>query len=136
MKLFSLIFLLFSAQVFAAKPPKEIITQMVTMASVEAALGVCFASTEYKNLPATEALKFHDISIKITDIIELIQKRYDDDILYLAFMLESQSIGDSLEFKRYFAKTYSRQCAQQLLIDSTETINSVRTRVNIQIKKK
>lgn len=136
MKFLLIFFSFLSAQAFAAKPPEAAMAQLQIMATVQAAIHECLNSPEYKKLSATEALKFHAITSKASDIIERIEKRYDDDLAYLAFMSASIQIGDSPEFKSAFAKTYSRKCAQQLLIDSTETLNTVSDRINSLIKKK
>jgi hypothetical protein len=136
MKLAPLFLCLVSTYASAVKPPAEVLSQMETMATVQAAIEICLNSTEYKNLSATEALKFHDVSLTASNIIESIEKRYDDQYAYMAFITASIKISESLEFKRDFAKTYSRKCAQQLLTDSNQTLNSVRTRINSLIKKK
>jgi len=136
MKLAPLFLCLASTYASAVKPPAEVLTQMEIMATVQAAIEMCLNSTEYKKLSATEALKFHDVSLAASNIIELIEKRYDDQYAYMAFITSSIKIGESLEFKRDFAKTYSRRCAQQLLADSNETLNSVKNRINSLIKKK
>jgi hypothetical protein len=136
MKFLLIFFYFLSAHALAAKPPEAAMNQLQIMATVQAAIQVCLNSPEYKQLPATEALKFHAITSRASDIIEKIEKRYDDDLAYLAFMSASMQIGDTPEFKRAFASTYSRKCAQQLLIDSTETLNTVSDRVNSLIKKK
>jgi hypothetical protein len=109
---------------------------MEIMATVQAAIEVCLNSSEYKKLSDTDALKFHDVSLTASSIIESIEKRYDDQYAYMAFITTSIKIGESPEFKRDFAKTYSRKCAQQLLTDSNQTLNSVRTQINSLIKKK
>jgi hypothetical protein len=115
---------------FAAKPPQQVIQQMEILARVQAAYQLCFASIEYKKLPATEALRFHDISIKIGEIAEIIEKRYNDDAAYMAIMTAALTISESPEFQSSFLRTYSKKCAPQLLIDSSETIKTVRARIN------
>ena len=126
---------LFSASAFATKPPPDVIEQMEILASVEAAIKICTDSNEYMKMPATEALKFNDISMKSGDIIDLIQKKFNDDLAYMAFITASIKISESSQFRSKFAKTYSKKCSPQLLIDSNETINSVASRIKILLRK-
>ena len=136
MKKILLLLFLISSNTYCAKPPDEVLTQMEILSRVEAAIQVCLNSPEYKKLPATEALKFHDVSIKASDIIEIIEKRYDDKYAYAAFMTASMQIGSTNDFKRDFNKTYSRKCAEQLLLDASGTLNTVRDRIKSLAKKK
>jgi hypothetical protein len=127
--------LLVSSNSFAAKPPPDVIEQMEILASVEAAVRICTDSNEYMKMPATEALKFNDISMKSGDIIDLIQKRFNDDLAYLAFITASIKISESPQFRSKFSKTYSKKCSAQLLTDSNQTINSVESRVRFLLRK-
>ncbi|NBQ48518.1 MAG: hypothetical protein EBU33_08715, partial [Sphingobacteriia bacterium] len=135
-KIIFLIISLFIENAFAEKPPEAIIEQLGVMATVQAAIHMCISSSEYKKLSATAALRFHDVTLRATDIIEIIENRYKDDVAYMAFMSASIKIGDSSEFKRNFAKTYSKKCTEQLLIDTTETLSAVKERVNSLVRKK
>jgi len=126
---------LFSANAFATKPPPDVIEQMEILASVEAAIKICTDSNEYMKMPATEALKFNDISMKSGDIIDLIQKKFNDDLAYMAFITASIKISESSQFRSKFARTYSKKCSPQLLIDSNETINSVASQIKNLLRK-
>ena len=71
----------------------------------------------------------------VSDIIDLIQKRFNDDLAYLAFITASIKISESPQFRSKFSKTYSKKCSAQLLTDSNQTINSVESRVRFLLRK-
>jgi hypothetical protein len=135
MKYFLIFVLFVSTHGLAAKPPEAAIAQMQVVATVQAAIQFCFDSAEYKKLSAADALKFHNVNSMGEEIIQKIEKRYGDDLAYIAVIVASLEIGESSEFKRSFAKKYSRKCSQQLLLDSVETLNIVNKRVNFLINK-
>ncbi len=111
------------------RPPPSVLAQMEILSAIKAALTICVESPEYKSLANKEALKLHDLSMKMEEIIELIEKRYNDENANLAFMIAAVKLRDSPNFLRDFNKTYSRKCAPQLLIDAESSINSVRSKV-------
>jgi len=53
MKFAPLFLCLVSTYASAVKPPAEVLSQMETMATVQAAIEICLNSKEYKNLSAT-----------------------------------------------------------------------------------
>ncbi len=119
-----------------AKPPKEILEQMEVMARINAAISTCIDSSEYKVLRSERALEFHDVSFKIDRIIESIEKSYNDNAAYMAYKLASLEIKESSDFNRIFRRTYSRFCADQLLIDMNKSVRAVEVRVNALIRSK
>jgi hypothetical protein len=119
-----------------AKPPKEILEQMEVMARINAAISTCIDSSEYKALRAERALDFHDLSFKIDRIIETIEKSYSDNVAYMAYKVASLEIKESSEFNRTFRRTYSRSCADQLLIDMNKSVRAVEVRVKSLIRSK
>lgn len=120
--IFSL-FLLISNICYGAKPPPEILDQMAILSNIEATIAICLDSDEYKKLNAEQALKFHDVSINIGRIIEIIEKRYNDDMAYLVVKMNAMDISSKSEFKSIFAKTYSRKCAPQILVDTNQALD-------------
>lgn len=120
--IFSL-FLLISNICYGAKPPPEILDQMAILSNIEATVAICLDSDEYKKLNAEQALKFHDVSINIGKIIEIIEKRYNDDMAYLVVKMNAMDISSKSEFKSIFAKTYSRKCAPQILVDTNQALD-------------
>ncbi len=119
----------------AERPPKEIFQQMSILANVEASVQVCLGSADYKKLVAEEALKFHAVSLRAADILELIGKRYDYDGAYAFNYLIAQERSESVEFRNAFASQYSKKCAPQLLIDMNEVVNTVGSSVKRLIKR-
>jgi hypothetical protein len=117
------LFLLISNICHGAKPPPEILDQMAILSNIEATIAICLDSDEYKKLNAEQALKFHDVSINIGRIIEIIEKRYNDDMAYLVVKMNAMDISSKSEFKSIFAKTYSRKCAPQILVDTNQALD-------------
>jgi hypothetical protein len=117
------LFLLISNICYGAKPPPEILDQMAILSNIEATIAICLDSDEYKKLNAEQALKFHDVSINIGRIIEIIEKRYNDDMAYLVVKMNAMDISSKSEFKSIFAKTYSRKCAPQILVDTNQALD-------------
>lgn len=131
------LFLLFvSSFCFGAKPPNEILDQMVILSNIEATIGTCLNSIDYKKLNADEALKFHYVSNDVSNVIEKIEKRYSDDMAYLVVKMTAQEIIEKKDFKEFFAKTYSRKCAPQMLIDMKEALQITSKKIDNQIKRK
>ena len=93
-------------------------------------------SSEGRKLSNDEYFKFHDVTMTASSIIEKIQKKYDDDILYMAFMLEAADILKSREFLQDHSKRYSRKCAPQMLTDVQTSIKNVESTVNSLLRKK
>jgi hypothetical protein len=86
-------FLLISNICYGAKPPPEILDQMAILSNIEATIAICLDSDEYKKLNAEQALKFHDVSINIGRVIEIIEKRYNDDMAYLVVKMNAMDIS-------------------------------------------
>jgi hypothetical protein len=116
-------FLLISNICYGAKPPPEILDQMAILSNIEATIAICLDSDEYKKLNAEQALKFHDVSINIGRVIEIIEKRYNDDMAYLVVKMNAMDISSKSEFKSIFAKIYSRKCAPQILVDTNQALD-------------
>lgn len=138
LKIFTFVFVAFllTPSSTMAKPPKEILEQMETMARINAAISTCIDSSEYKALRAEKALEFHDVSFKIDRIIETIEKSYSDNVAYMAYKVASLEIKESSDFNRIFRRTYSRSCADQLLIDMNKSVRAVEVRVKSLIRSK
>lgn len=122
-KIFFFQFLLIANICYGAKPPPEILDQMAILSNIEATISTCLDSDDYKKLNAEQALKFHDVSINISKTIELIEKKYNDDMAYLVVKMNSMDISSKAEFKSVFAKTYSRKCAPQILVDTNQALD-------------
>lgn len=133
--IFSL-FLLISNICYGAKPPPEILDQMAILSNIEATVAICLDSDEYKKLNAEQALKFHDVSINIGKIIEIIEKRYNDDMAYLVVKMNAMDISSKSEFKSIFAKTYSRKCAPQILVDTNQALDVTSRKIKTITKRR
>lgn len=118
-----------------ARPPDPVLKQMEVMARINAAIGICIDSSEFKRFDSNKALKFFDISIKIDYIIEEIAERYNDKGAHLVYTLASQDLRQSAEFRRGFFRSYSRPCAEQLLVDAEKEISDTRSRVRALIRR-
>jgi hypothetical protein len=119
----------------AAKPPEPVLEQMEILARIEAAIQTCLDSQEFKKISDEDALKFYEILSYVSDIAEIIEKKYDDDAAYFAIKYASDELLRSQNFRLYLSNTYSRKCASQLYIDAKTTLSSVRSNI-IRIKNK
>jgi hypothetical protein len=128
--------ILMAPSITSAKPPQDILEQMEIAARINAAISICLDSSEYKAMRSEKALQFHDVSLKIDRIIEIIEKNYGDDRAYLAYKLASLEIKESPEFIGKFRRTYSRSCADQLLSDMTKSVRAVEAKVNSLVRGK
>jgi hypothetical protein len=112
-----------------ARPPAPVIAQMETLARVEAAIGICTSSSEFKKIDPNRALQFFDVSFKIEDLIVEIEKRYNDKDAYAAYKYASIKIGESVEFRQAFSNTYRSPCMEKMRVDSLREIDTVRVQL-------
>jgi hypothetical protein len=135
-KFYAIIVLFISTFCYGAKPPSEILDQLGILSNIEATIGMCLNSEEYKKLNADQALKFHDVSINIGIVVMGIEKKYDDNMAYIAVFSAAQDILATAKFKNIFSKSYSRKCAPQILVDTNEALNVTSNKIKSIMRRK
>lgn len=135
-KFFLLLFFCLSNSSYGAKPPSAILDQMSILSNIEATINICLDSEDYKKLNSDQALKFHAVSNKIGIIIEDIEKKYNDDMAYLVVKMTAMDLSKNSNFKSIFSKTYSRNCAPQILIDTNKALDSTSNNIKHLINKR
>ncbi len=129
MKIFSLIFFGFFCVLAIAKPPPNIMKNSEELATVQAALDICFMSSEYKSFKTNKALDFHGISSSIDRVLEKYEKKYDNSgMLYMAFKVSAVKYSDDKDFRAKLYQIYGKSCSEKMLQDAVEKIKEVDAR--------
>lgn len=105
---------LLSAQSVAAKTPKQMADNVLSLTEAAAILNVCFESKAYKKLPVEEALELHGLEIRVTDLVQKITDHYNDEALYMTYEKMRLKISSDPAMKEYGRKEY-QYCSNHLL---------------------
>ena len=97
-----------------AQTPKPMQKNVFALTEAAAVLNVCFESPEYKGLETESALKIHELTMRITVLVERISKHYDDESLYLTFEMMRVKISSDPEMKEYVKNEY-QYCGDNLV---------------------
>jgi len=120
----------------AVKPAPEFMEQVRILSVIEANINYCLLSSKDKKISSDDYLKFNEVSMRLSSIIEKIESKYNDNILYAAFKMQAYDIMNSNEFLQDYAKKYSRRCSMQMLADMQDAVKFVDINVNSLLKRK
>ena len=90
-----------------AKTPKQMTDNVLALTEAAAILNVCFESPAYKKLSTEKALKIHDLTFRLTNLVEKIAEHYNDEPLYLTFEMMRVNISSDQEMKDYVKTKYN-----------------------------
>ncbi len=96
--------------------PKRMVENVLALAEAAAVLNVCFESPAYKKLENEKALKLHELTLRLTTLVERITKKYDDEALFLTFEMMRVKISSDTDMKEYVRNEY-QYCGEKLFIE-------------------
>lgn len=117
MVLVALVFVLnitFSSNAYAVRPPELALKAIASLASLNAALTICFQSNEYKKLGNESAINLHRLSSRIEDLVVKIQDQYSDSRLLSGYHLLVNEHAVSQDFRIRQQEQFGSPCGSNI----------------------
>lgn len=100
-----------------------------------AVLNICFESPAYKKLNNTDALKMHELLMRIDGLVESIAAHYNDNVLQVTHQMARVKMSGDPSLREYAKATY-QYCSPSLLTDMDRYLEENEKVIQGYLKKK
>ena len=112
-----------------AEAPKPMVDYVLALTEAAAILNVCFESPAYEQLDDTAALRFFDLTMRLTSLVKRISDRYDDEALYIDFEVGRVMMSSGPALQRYVQVKY-QFCSDSLFDEMGAYVSETESQLN------
>ena len=121
---------------YAERPPKLALEKVAALATLNAAITICFQSQDYKKLGNESAINLHRLSSRIEDLVVKIQDQYSDSRLLTGYNLLVNERREAREFRIRLQEQIGSPCSSKLYTKVEEEVrNAEKTMDDIFLSK-